>query len=191
MILVNDQPTDIQFNAAIQTMARIILPVGYDVAKTYAEAPMTLAQSQCIVALTGRILVTDQDGEHTIFADKEVNADFRAWHDAVHIRHGFQFTLAGEAATCFVQISDLIKKYGRGERTKKWITYILAEVIGMANYFDKQHKFPDDMRDFTEKTCAQWDEAAEHFMWLIKDDNSAKSLAYILYGNPYDISGST
>jgi hypothetical protein len=180
------KPLDVTFNVAVNVMAFTLLPVGWDTVKRYEDAPSNLRQLKAHVAETGRILVPTQDGMNTIFRDDEINGAFRAWHDAVHVVHGFEFTESGEAATCLVQMAQLFKKFGVNATSKKYAQYLMAEVIGMSRHSSKTGRFPEDMYAFTEAAYPAFEATVDHLAYLLRDEQSAKHVAFMLYGNPYD-----
>lgn len=137
-------PFDRGFNAAVLHIASRLFPTGYDVAD---KAPGSFDALKAHVARTGRMLVWSGASDDTIFADREVNWAFRAWHDWCHLSGGFDFTLAGETEAAKMQIEHVRALYGR---RPDWERIIWAEVVGQATYFRDQGKFPAEQRAFTE-----------------------------------------
>lgn len=139
------QPLSKQFNAAVLTMAGLVLPRGFDVLD---DAPQTFEALQGYYDKTGRVAVWSGASDHTIFADREVNYAFRAWHDANHLRFAQPFTLAGEMIVADLQKGQLEKRYGKGRYTDFYKALIEMEVVGQAEYFAEFNKFPEDQMEF-------------------------------------------
>jgi hypothetical protein len=78
--------------------------------------------------------------DKTIYNDAGVNHAFRAWHDSLHIKLNAPFTLDGELMVAKAQCLEL----GSTELSK----FIMAEVMGQAEYFAKHGEFPIDQVTF-------------------------------------------
>lgn len=143
----HDMPLDIQFNAAVMTIANRLFPGGWDVGP---DAPDTLESLTAHIAKTGRMKVFDGGSQRTIFGCPEHNWAFRAWHDWHHWKAQLPFTPEGEHKVCNLQIMDLIKVYGACEITERWSHILRAEVDGQIRYHEKHGTFPDNQRGFVE-----------------------------------------
>ena len=73
----------------------------------------------------------------------EVNMAFRAWHDAMHLKHNLTTSTLDEIELGFLHV-DLIK--GHHEKL-----VMMAETIGQTLYYDAIGKFPDDQAAFVER----------------------------------------
>lgn len=140
------KPINKAFNVAVLHMCSRVLPKGFDVSD---DAPDTLAKLTAHYKATGRVLVWSGESDNTIYGDKDVNFAFRAWHDAIHIEHQFEFTLSGEAAVCNIQIQQLIKVYGASDAVIEFCELIRAEVVGQAELYARTGAYASDQRAFT------------------------------------------
>jgi hypothetical protein len=84
--------------------------------------------------------VSGEYGEHTIWGHPDVNALFRAWHDAEHVRLSAEFTTEGERAVALAnqRLSD-----NDGDRALLWI-----ETWGQHVYRVRFGRFPRLQRAF-------------------------------------------
>lgn len=143
------EPFSLEFNAAVMRMANIVCPCGYDVdgPDVGLAAPQDLEALNLHIRATGRILVSREHSDNTIFADPEHNWAFRAWHDWTHWYIQADFDLAGEVKVAIQQVKDLAKVYGEtfAERYKP---IIFAEVIGHALAKELTGEFPVNQRGF-------------------------------------------
>ena len=153
-----DIALDIQFNAAVLTICKALLPAGYDVA---AVAPETYEELIAHLDAGRRMLVYSGGAEQTIYGDPEVNYAFRAWHDWCHWRGRHDFSLEGERATCAMQRAHLVALYGESPQTHRWRRILQAEVIGQREHFDRHGVFPDDQRAFVESYLRSETQAAD------------------------------
>lgn len=153
---VHPEPLSRAFNVAVKRMAELLFPAGYDV-KSGNAAPDTLARAKAYLARTGRICVSADYSENTIFADRETNYAFRAWHDFHHIRLNAGFDRAGEDAVFRAQLVDLERVYGvntvhsRGadKCRPSFADLLQAEVLGQLDYQDRHNgEFPADQMAF-------------------------------------------
>jgi hypothetical protein len=142
------EPLNLAFNAAVFSMASRVCPMGYDVAYD-GSAPESLEALWEHIDRTGRILIDGRNSENTIFADREINYAFRAWHDWTHFILKAQFDLDGEMAVAHRQIEDLALVFGHGPQFRYWAEIIWAEVYGQACYFKQHGVFPVDQMRFT------------------------------------------
>lgn len=148
------KPIDTSLNVAVLHMASQILPTGFDVADV---APDNWEDLKALLDAGQRLTVWSGGSEKTIFADREVNFAFRAWHDWTHYRGNFDFSPLGEIMTCEQQIRDLAKVYGGGNSVKRWAPILRCEIIGQALHNALTGEFPDDQRAFYESTREYWE----------------------------------
>ena len=144
-------PLDRAFNVAVNHIASVLFPTGFDVADT---APSSLSELQQHVAATGRMLVWDGASDATIFGDDETNFAFRAWHDWCHLFGGFTFDLAGETLAMQMQQRHIRTLYGNGAQTDRWCKLLEAEIVGQARYHAATGAFPADQVAFTRQYLA-------------------------------------
>lgn len=116
-------------------------PQGYDVSE---DAPGTFETLQAEHKARGKITVWDGASDQTIFPDAATNYAFRAWHDAIHLAHGFGFTLEGEYATCCVHVAEALRA-GLGFHD---VALICAEVYGQAEHMQRTGDFIADQAAF-------------------------------------------
>ena len=137
------QPLDHAFNRAVHHIANKLLPNGWDVSDT---APSSLAELKAYYATTGRICVWSGRSDYTIFADRETNYAFRAWHDYHHLLGNHEFTPDGERAVETEQWSDIWQLYGPGHN--HWADILHAEIGGQGEYERANGTFPADQMAF-------------------------------------------
>lgn len=133
------------FNEAVMTMARRVMPCGFDVAD---DAPNTYEDLRRHVDQTGRICVWNGASENTIFDDAYVNYAMRAWHDWTHYRYEHDFSLAGEISTALQMMRDLKTVYGDTSKIDWWVLLVWEEVALQATYYNKTGEFVDDQVQF-------------------------------------------
>lgn len=138
------KPLNIQFNAAVLTMASLVLPKGFDVS---AAAPSSYEAMRAHIQQTGRLCVSNVNSDQTIFADREVNYAFRAWHDWTHYTYKLPFTLEGEYAVSIQMLRDLAKVYGKQRAMEFW-PFIDEEVNAQAEYLHVTDEFIVDQYQF-------------------------------------------
>lgn len=107
------------------------------------RAPATFAE---IMRQGDPLTVWSGASDGTIYDDPAVNWAFRAWHDATHIAGQYNFTLAGEIATCEAQLIKLRETFPRFPA--RWETILRAEIIGQAQYAARFGSFPTDQAAF-------------------------------------------
>lgn len=90
----------------------------------------------------GTIPMWYDDNEDNIFADCEINAKFRAWHDYIHVVNGFDFSLCGEVKSYVAQVKSLPKdwKYER--------QLMEAEIVGQGIHYTQSNEPIQSQRDF-------------------------------------------
>lgn len=130
---------------AVLHIASRLFPTGFDIS---AHAPETYQELVSHVAATGRMLVYSGGSDKTIYADREVNFAFRAWHDWCHLKGNLDTVFDDEAAVCAMQQEHLLHIYG--EAGRKWYAILDAEIIGQALYYDHHKSFPDNQKAFVE-----------------------------------------
>ncbi len=180
------KPLNLGFNVATVSMARAVLPRGWRVEDCYLSAPSNLPELNRAMREEGMV-VWSGGSDETIYADKEVNYAARAWHDAVHWHHQLPFTVAGEAATAYVQIAQLLNRYGHDDEVEEFAALILTEVIGQQIYSIQHGDFPDDQRTFTECNLDCWRGLAGRVCIALGEeplDRYALDLAGIHFGKP-------
>ena len=136
------QPLDHAFNRAVHHIANKLLPNGWDVSD---PAPSSLAELKAHYATTGRICVWSGGSDYTIFADRETNYAFRAWHDYHHLIGNHEFTPDGEHAVMMAQQSDILALYGDNQG---FADLIHAEIVGQGEYERANGVFPQDQMAF-------------------------------------------
>ncbi len=143
------QPLDKKLNIAVQHIASKLFPKGFDVSE---NAPNTLEGLCHHINSTGRMLVWSGASDHTIFADKETNYCFRAWHDFHHWKHKFAFDEFGEFKTLRKQIWDIWHLFGHfNEQVQRWEKILDAEIMGQLRYEQEQGHFPENQHGFVEQ----------------------------------------
>jgi len=104
------------------------------------QAPQTYAELTDAYRKRGIITVWSGASDQTIYGDANVNFAMRAWHDALHIELGADFSLAGETRVALKQ-AELI---GDAELAK----ILMAEVLGQVEYYHRHGQFPIDQHAF-------------------------------------------
>lgn len=123
MIPSSPTPLSPAFNAAVMTLANRCCPGGYVVS---ADAPASLSALNAYIAEHGRMAVSDENSENTIYGDAEHNYAFRAWHDWVHWHLQAEFNPEGEKLVCAFQ-KGMLLQFGFGT---KFHDLVDAEVTG-------------------------------------------------------------
>ena len=136
------QPLDRAFNRAVHHIAGVLLPNGFDVGDNASGYIGLRAHYEA----TGRICVWSGGSEHTIFADRETNYAFRAWHDWRHLTGNHDFTPEGELEVYWAQEGDISRVYGAYPR--EWRTILWAEIVGQGEYERANGTFPQDQMAF-------------------------------------------
>lgn len=86
--------------------------------------------------------------EHTIWSRRSINYAFRAWHDALHIRHNLGFDFDSEIQVARIHQSKLTGQLGVFERDAKRLLW--ADTAGQSLYFERWGEFPVNQRHFAE-----------------------------------------
>lgn len=149
MQIIRPLPFSVALNVAVKQIASRLFPTGYDVGP---DAPETLEALTDHIETTGRMLVSDQHCENSIFGCAETNMAARAWHDWCHWKFQLPFTLEGEAAAFEVQI-DHLKTLGLW--TQEIEDLLRIEVVTQAEYFEATGEFPENQRAFTRTALAE------------------------------------
>lgn len=186
-------PVDPALNAAIQVMANITNPSGWDVIPTFEEAPTSLAALLDYADAHGRLGVAAQDAHGQIYDDAGIVEALRAWHDSIHYRWHFTFTVSGEAAATYAHIGQLHTKYGDTPNTRRWAELIMGDILGLVLYFHVTEEWPDRKRAFTLYQAKKWSSEASRLMdYLSSDHGYCDSEVAAIYrarskwGNPYE-----
>ena len=140
---------DKAFNAAVLQIANRLNPCGWDL----CEGIDNLSKLRSYVAMNGRIAVSGENSDRTIFGDPEVNFAFRAWHDWHHLKLDAEFDPAGELAVANSQAGDLIALYGAAV-SRPWRELLDIEVNGQVRYFAYHNCFPVDQIGFARAQLA-------------------------------------
>lgn len=98
---------------------------------------------------TGRLSISPEFCEHTIFGNMTDNIRFRAWHDSIHLLLGEDFSAEGEAKVAEYQIQQVFDAYGVTEQSKRWAALINCEINVQAAHFFKTGSFVEDQYQFT------------------------------------------
>lgn len=165
--MTTNKPLSLAFNAAVMTMARKVCPTGYDVTDM-GDAPDCLEGLNSQIAYNGRILVSSEASDNTIFADAEHNYAFRAWHDWTHWIIQAPFTLEGERLVAMRQMEDIKRVFGPGKQTDLFCLLIEEEVIGQAQFYASTGSFPEDQRAFAEEYITAYSNAALYRQGLLR-----------------------
>jgi hypothetical protein len=139
---MNNQPLSLAFNAAVMTLANRCNPGGYDVSP---DAPSSLEALTAYIAKHGRMCVSDENSDNTIYGDAEHNFAFRAWHDWCHWHLQAAFNPEGEALVCAYQ-KGMLLQFGYGT---KFHVLIDAEITGQLQYQKYYGSFPSNQLAFT------------------------------------------
>ena len=90
--------------------------------------------------------VSADNCDRTVYTSARVNRAFRAWHDALHLHYGLDFTYAGEMFTAQKHIEAMTGQLGFFEENAKAILW--ADTAGQSEYFRIHGEFPVDQRAF-------------------------------------------
>ncbi len=88
----------------------------------------------------GRIRVSPTNSINTIYADKQVNYAFRAWHDSLHLKYVLSFSLSDELKVAQLHQRLIIGNY------EKALIYI--DVAEQARYWYVNRKYVENQREF-------------------------------------------
>ena len=112
-----------------------------------SEAPETLEGLTTVYRQTGRICVSGQFSDRTIFGAPVINHAFRAWHDWHHVRLQATFDREGEATTMAAQYGDCLRLLPSTLWRPAW-RVLECEIIGQFDYQAFTGQFPCDQRAF-------------------------------------------
>lgn len=87
------------------------------------------------------LVIWSGGSEKTIYNDKTVNYAFRALHDEMHLKTGFNFSIENEIELGRLQAS----KYTSSLMQE----LVFCEIAGQAMYFQKYNKFLENQYEFT------------------------------------------
>lgn len=100
---------------------------------------------------TGKVPMWYDDNYDNIFANREVNAKFRAWHDYIHVSNGFDFTLCGEIKSFNEQRKALPEAWELERMLME------AEIVGQAMHYTMHPDKPiESQRNFTIEYLTEW-----------------------------------
>lgn len=138
-------PLDPGFDAAVWNIARALMPDRWIVRH---EEVFNLQELQDLIRATGKIVVSDQFSDQTIFADAATNCAFRAWHDWCHNALNAPFSPAGEAQVAKLQKVHLATLGHSPARYQDFCDLVDAEVNGQTAYATVFRSFVADQRAF-------------------------------------------
>lgn len=84
--------------------------------------------------------------DNTVYGDPHVNHAFRAWHDEVHRKHGYDFSYMGECRTAWAQMQELRTRWPNVSPLA--LRIVFEDVIGQAAYKQYHGEFPADQYQF-------------------------------------------
>lgn len=97
----------------------------------------------------GEPLPVSGDGcEHTVYSSPEVNYAFRAWHDGIHIVHGYDFSLAGEQATLAVHHTMMGYRAAEYGLVESDFALMTVEVLGQRMYYERHREYVSNQEAF-------------------------------------------
>lgn len=171
-------PLDRDLNIAVRHIASVVCPAGWNEVEKFEDAPTTLQAVTEYAKREGRLCIATEDSSGTIYDCEDTNVHLRAWHDSLHFRHQLGFHTAGEAAATYVMVAQLCHLYGTGDRSIKWASLILADILGLVLHYQRTRKFPKNKRAGTINEQKKWvliaKEIAEH---CTGKDHEAKALS--------------
>lgn len=145
---------------AIMSIATGLIRDGWDVGE---HAPSTYEALCDLLDHGGRMVVSGEGCEGTIYGSPEVNHAFRAWHDMCHWVYKHDFSLQGETDALMRQLEHLRAWCNFGDvpdcRFRYWCDILTAEVVGQGRYFHRHGTFPTDQRTFVVAYMADPDKA--------------------------------
>lgn len=81
--------------------------------------------------------------DNTIWSKPEINYAFRAWHDTIHLEHGYDFTVYGEIMTCR-QHMQVLRENDLGH----FVDILWCEIVGQVLYYARKKKYVKNQREF-------------------------------------------
>ena len=146
-VKAENNPVDRQLDAAVIAMAAATTRIGWRACP--GAGATSLKQLQRLTEFDGFITVDAANSDQTIYGAPSTNHAFRAWHDAVRLSLGAEFTLAGETLVAVKQCEQLRARYGCNDQVEYWCCLIMAEIVDQALYRIANGYFPVDQRSFT------------------------------------------
>lgn len=110
-------------------------------------APDTWEKTQASFE-TDKLIVWSGASDATIYSTAVANWYFRAWHDSIHLKYGFDFSLHGEARTCERQIAQAWQHCSR-ENRKLMSDLLEIEIVEQARLAVYQGIFVSNQKQFT------------------------------------------
>lgn len=110
------------------------------------EAPETFAALRDVYKKRRIVLVSSLYSDRTIWGPRELNWQFRAWHDHTHLALGLPFNREGERAVAWLQRQQA---YAAGCRALD-LQLLWADTEGQQEYHARHGRFPTDQRDFVQ-----------------------------------------
>jgi len=93
----------------------------------------------------GNILINlDGNSTNNIFESKTLNLCFRIWHDYIHFKHDYDFSLKGEYLT-YKKHCEYLKDLPYEQRLLR------IEIVYQAAYYLRNGKFVEDQIEFTKQ----------------------------------------
>lgn len=135
-----------QFDAISRIEASRVCPVGFDAVPL---APQTLLECTDYYRRTGRLVISEDNSNDTIYNDPSGNKAFRAWHDWTHVHYQYEFDRAGEYATFLKQCEDMRSHDIEPERLAGLVNVLRCEIVGQFDYKQANGAFPQYQRAFT------------------------------------------
>lgn len=126
--------------------AKRLAPNGFDKS---SNAPQTLAECKAYHQVTGKVCVSEDNDNDTIYTTPTGNMCFRAWHDLVHLRLNAEFDRAGEYQCFLEQAKDIRAACDDPERTAQLVNVLRCEIMGQFDYKALVGDFPQYQREFT------------------------------------------
>lgn len=156
------EPLNTKLNWAVNVITAATFPFGYDIRP---NAPNTFDECCEEFRLTGKISIWDGDFSNTGFGDTETWRNFRAWHDYVHVRYNFLFTMPGEYAAATFQSFQLYRLLGRDNEAIDAVAQVWAELIGPLEAKLHNHTVPC-ARQFVREQKPVWRPLADKLAML-------------------------
>lgn len=147
MSVLNFRPVSPMLNVAVHMFAARVWPQGFDLSET--AAPDSLKRLKAEYASRGRITIYSGGCDGTIFDDAGTNQMFRAWHDWAHLALDANFSMEGETRACELQCSQILAAYGDGETGQEMARVLRAEIIGQAQFWNRNRRYVTRQRAFT------------------------------------------
>lgn len=155
-------PLNITFNVATLHCATRCFPFGWRVTDNHVEPNLVLMRAEFEDKHT--LTVWTGASDCTIFADREINWAFRAWHDWHHVHCSAGFDRDSELRVAYSQADDLIKLYGRTIQTRDMVALLFAEIIGQFDYNAEAGFFPIDQMAFVKAVLPMYYRRANHYV---------------------------